>query len=146
MIKRRDLAGKGIGLLVCRRDGDGEAEMLRHRGHRGYDQQRIGRGRLHALLERAFYAAAMRVEHAEHVGNEEAIEQARLQGLGRIDPVIELAIAMRLIVGMPPCAHGRMADGRLLEAVEADQLLHGCQPVVASGRDGSAFHSSNEPS
>lgn len=54
MVERRQLASQRIGLFIGCRDGDGEAQMLRRRRHGGYDQQRIGGGRLHALLERAF--------------------------------------------------------------------------------------------
>ena len=102
MIERRHASGEGKRRLVGKRHRDAEAEMLGDGGHGGDEQQRIVDGRLRRVLQRGVGASAEHVVDAQHVGQEEPVEQAALERLRQLNPTIEAAIVSRAIARMAP--------------------------------------------
>ncbi len=79
VIQRRHAPGEAIGRLVGEIHGDAEAEMRGRRRHRGDQQQRIVDRRLRGVGQRRARVAAEHIVDAEHVGEEQAVEQAALE-------------------------------------------------------------------
>jgi hypothetical protein len=96
MVERRHLAREQIWQLVERSDGDAEAEMPRRRRHGRDRQQRIVGRRLQPFAQGLVGIAAIDVENAERVGNEQTVELPALERLGELDPKGQLLIAVRL--------------------------------------------------
>jgi hypothetical protein len=81
MIERRHPARERIRRLIGQVHGDAEAEMLRRRGHRRHQQQRIVDRDLRGVRSAESAVAAEHVVDAEHVGEKQPVEQAALQRL-----------------------------------------------------------------
>ncbi len=91
LVQRGHAAGEGEGLLVGQVDGDAEAEMLRDGGHGGHQQQRVQQRHLHRVAQRRVRRAAMHVVDAQHVGQEQPVEQPALQQPSQAGPVRQRA-------------------------------------------------------
>ena len=108
--------------------GDAEAEMLGGRGHRGDEQERIGHRDLRPLPQRRLVGAAVDVVRAEHVGDEEAVEQAAFEEPGKLGPVPEVGVAVRPVRGVAPQSGGLVGHAVHVERVEADVPGHAITP------------------
>jgi hypothetical protein len=84
----------------------------------------VGR-RLQAFAQRLLRAAAIDIEDAKRVGDEQAVEFSAFERLGELDPERQLLVAVRLAVRMAPQARGSVGHGGALEAVEADSAVWG---------------------
>jgi hypothetical protein len=99
--------------------------VLRGRGHRRDQQQRVVHRHLHAATQRGVGIAAVDVVHADHVGQEQAVEQRRLQRAGQVRPVAQLVEAGRLVTRMGPQPLLDVADAIHVEGIEQDLAGHG---------------------
>ena len=61
---------------------------------------------------------------AHHVGQEDAVEQAVLQQLGELQPVVDVVEAVAVVVGMNPQPVNDVADAVHLEQVQVQVLRH----------------------
>ena len=105
-------------------DGNTEAEVAGDGGHRRDQQQGIEEWHLHRLAQRRRGIAAQHVVDAKHIGQEQPIEQAALQGPGKLGPVAEAVIFRRAVAGMRPHPVLNMADRRHVEGVQAEFTRH----------------------
>ena len=102
MVERRKFAGQLIGMLEGQVRGDAEAEMLGDERHGGYQQCRVGVGKLHGMVCGGVGIAAIDVVHAEHIRQEDAVEQPSLRGPGVVSPIFERVVVDRRIARMRP--------------------------------------------
>ena len=123
MVQGRHFAREQIRQLVERGDRDTEAKMLRRRRHGGDGEQRIVGRRLQSFAQGLVGTAAIDVENAKGVGDEQAVELPALERLGELDPEGQLLVAVRLAVRVPPQARRRMGHGGTFEAVETDAAI-----------------------
>ena len=79
VVERRHAPGEGVGVLEARGHGDAEAQVLGDRGHGRHHQRRIVDRHLRAGAQRRVGRAAVDVVDAEHVGDEDAVEEPALQ-------------------------------------------------------------------
>jgi hypothetical protein len=86
VVERGELAREQVRVLVGRGDRHANAQMLRDRGHGRHQQQRVGQRRLRSRAQRCVGTAAVRVELAERVGDEEAVEAAFFQRAPQAGP------------------------------------------------------------
>ncbi|GJE42416.1 hypothetical protein AEGHOMDF_1588 [Methylobacterium soli] len=127
VVEGREAPGEGVGRLVVDIDRDAEAQMLGGRRHGGDEQGRLVDGKLHGLPGGHIDAAAVNVVDADDVGDEEPVEQAALQKLGLLDPVIERVVIRRPVSRMGPESVVDVADAVHVERVQTD-LLTGRHP------------------
>ena len=124
VIQRGDLAGEGEGGHLQDRTRVGEAQMLGRHGHGRDERHRVVRRDLHGLHDRGLRPATIEVVGADHVGEEERVEAAFLEKLGKLDPgldPVELALARVL---PHPEAVLDVGDAVHRERVEVDALAH----------------------
>jgi hypothetical protein len=94
-------------------------------GHRRDQQHRVVHRHLHAAAQRRVGMAAVDVVHAHHVGQEDAVEQRRLQRAGHLGPVGQGVVAGGLVTRVRPQALLDVADTVHVEGVEQDLAGHG---------------------
>ena len=124
VIERRHAAREIIGRLerkVCRH---AEPEMPRCGGHRRDKEQRIVDGNLRRVRQSRACVAAEDVVDAQHVGDEQAVEQTSLQDLRQLDPIAQALVVARAVARMAPQPRRLMRDAVHLERVEPDFLEH----------------------
>ncbi len=92
VIERREAARQLVGVFVGEVGRDAEAEMFCHQRHRGDQQGRLGVGQLNGVTQRGLRAVAVDVVDAEHVGEEDAVEQAAFGRPGIIHPIVECVV------------------------------------------------------
>ena len=92
----------------------------RHQRHGAHQQERIIHRGLRALPEGGLVGAPVDVVGAEHVSDEDAVEQALLQSLREVGPVAEVLVAPGLIVRVAPQTGRLVAHTVHVERVEAD--------------------------
>ena len=102
MVERRHSPCETIGRLVGEVYRDTKAKVLRNLGHCGHQQHRIVYGHLNAMRQRCIRASAKDVIGAQHVGDEDAVEQA---------PSSSPAACSRW-TGRPAAARGPATGGR----------------------------------
>jgi hypothetical protein len=158
MVQGRHLTRKQTRQFVQRSDGDTETKMLSRRRHGGDGEQRIVGRRLQSLAEGLVGAAAIDVEDAESVGDEQAVEFPALKRLCELDPKGQFFVAVRLAVRVPPQARRRVGNGGAFETVEAYTAItchsnsqraahfEGPAQPVSIGSVSSGAHSCSEPS
>lgn len=123
MIERRKPARKRHRVLVGRACCDAEPEVLGDRGHHGGKLHRIIYRHLRAIADRGGIVAAVHVVGAEHVGDEDAVEEALLGDAGQVGPVLDVLVAPRLIFGVTPQARALVRGTVHVERVQTDLLV-----------------------
>ena len=124
VVERGEAAREQEGGLVGERDGNAETKMFGHRRHRGHQKQRIMRRQLDAVRDGGARRIAENVVRAEHVGQENAVEQTALPQPREIQPVRELGEVGRTVTRMPPQARREMHRRVHGESIEADFTGH----------------------
>ena len=124
MVERRHSPRKRIGRLERQIAGDAEAEILRHRRHRRDQKQRLVRRRLRGMAQCRVRATTEHVVDPEHVGQEQAIEAAALERLGKLDPVRQPVIFAGAVARMRPQPRRLMRHAVHGEGVEPDLFFH----------------------
>ena len=132
MVQRRHPAGERERRLVRRGEGDAEAQVPGDRGHGRHDEQRIVRRYLQPFADRGVGAAAECVVGAEHVREEDRVEPAALQQLGKLQPVLDVVEPLPVVAGQPPQPVGDVADAVHLEQVENQPLRLGHHATTAA--------------
>jgi len=108
------------GRLVGEVTGDAEAEMPRDRSHRRHQQQRVEQRHLHAATQCRVGSAVVDVVQAEHVGEEQPVEQAAFQQAREPGPVLQAQVVGTGVARMGPHALLDVAGRRHVERVEPD--------------------------
>lgn len=93
MVERRHAPGEGIGVLERHGCGDSEPEIFGRGRHRGNQLQRIVHRKLDAAPDRRIAAVAVDIVDSEHIGEEHRVDLAALEGLGHLDPVVDVEVA-----------------------------------------------------
>lgn len=83
VVERGHAPGERIGVFVGERESDAEAQVLGNPGHGWYQQQRVVDRYLHATAQGGFGAALVDVVDAQHIGDEQGVEQAAFEQAGQ---------------------------------------------------------------
>ncbi|MPL90041.1 hypothetical protein SDC9_36086 [bioreactor metagenome] len=124
VVGRAEPAREGIGMLERGRGGDADAQMPRRLGDRVGKLQRVVHRNLHALAQRLVETALVDIVIADHVGQEDRVEKARLQQPCEVGPVVEILVLPRAVARVAPQPGRLVPDAVHLEGVEADLLAH----------------------
>ena len=89
VVEGRHAPGEIEGRFVGQGDGDAEAEIAGRRGHRRDQKDRVVDRDLRAVAERRVGVAAEDVVDAEHIGEEDAVEEPALQRPRQFRPIAE---------------------------------------------------------
>ena len=128
MVERRYEPRERERMVLQRRTGEAEPEMLRGMGHGRNEQHRIVDRHLRSRLHRGVPIAAEHVVHSEHVGQEDRVELAAFQQLGEFDPAAEVGVVGHVVVVAHPQARRLMDHAIHVEGVEVDAFLHTISP------------------
>jgi len=109
-----------------------EAEMFGHIGHGRNELQGIVDGHLCRMAQSGVDIAVQHIINSEHIGDEEPIELAALQGLGEMDPIVEILVLPRLIARMPPEARRLVTHAVHVEGVQPDFAAHIVIPACST--------------
>jgi hypothetical protein len=131
MIERRHAAGEQERRLISQVAGHAEAEMRGGVCHRRHQRQRIEQRYLHGIAQRRVGLSLEHVVNAQHVGEEQPVEQPAFQRAGERHPMVERRVVGRMIARMRPHAMLDVADAGHVERVQADLtgLGHGAAVV-----------------
>src|SRR5882762_9801055 len=120
-------------MLERRGRRDAESEVRCRCRHSRHEKQRVVHRDLGSCAQRRLRSAAVYVVDAEHVGDEEAVEQAALEQFGEVGPVLEILITRGLRLGVSPRAGHNVGDAVHVERVEVDLTGHDWPPRAGSG-------------
>src|SRR5690606_15308879 len=84
---------------------------------------RVAHRDLRARAQRGIRRSAVDVVDAEHVGEEQHVDAARLERAREVQPVLERAVATRAVARVPPEPRGEVVRRVHAERVE-DDLAH----------------------
>ncbi len=129
VVEGGESARERIRMLESRPRGDAEAEVLGDRCHGRDQQQRIRDRDLGALPQRGLIGSAVDVVGAEHVRDEQAVEQPAFEEPGEVGPVAEVGVAVRLVRRVPPQSRRLVGDAVHVEGVETDLPGHAGAPA-----------------
>ena len=130
MVRGRKPARESVGMLERGRRRDADAEMLgRERNGRRQLQGIVDRN-LGCLLQRMKQRLLIDIVVADHIGDEDAVEDAALQRAAEILPVVEILVFVGAVSRMRPQARRLMPDTIHVERVEPD-LTHHCSAPVS---------------
>jgi hypothetical protein len=108
---------------------------------------------LHGVRDRCVGRPAVHVIDTEHIGREQRVEFAALEGSHQVDPVIERVVTIGAIARMRPQTGRLMPDTVHIEGVQADLLRHlvplapagcGTYTVDDDGRSGGSDHDGHQ--
>ena len=125
VVKRGELAGQCVGLFVGQRAGHREPEVLGHRRHRGDLHERVVQRDLVGVQQCRGAGVLVDVVDSQHVGQEEGVEAAGLEGLCQGSPVFEGVVGIRLIFRVAPEPGALVGRGGHVEGIEGNALCHG---------------------
>ena len=137
VIERREAAREQVRMFEGHCGSHTEAHVLGDCCHRRDGTERIVHRNLRSILERHLGRAAIDIVYTDHIGDEQAIEMPALELDGHVGPVIEVVIARRLTLRVPPGPRRLVGDACHVECVQDDSLLvtHTLSPWwIHSGR------------
>jgi hypothetical protein len=118
VIERGHAPGEGVRVLVGQRKGHAEAQVLGHAGHRRHQQQRVVHRHLHAAAQGRLGAALVDVVDAQHVGDEQCVEQAAFEQAGQVGPVVQAVERHAGVARMAPQAGDWWLAAFMLKALK----------------------------
>ena len=124
VVERRHAAGEQEGRFVSEVRRHAKAQVLGDGSHRRDQQGRVVDRHLHRAAQCRIGVAAQHVIDAQHVGKEDAVEQASLQLARVLGPVAEVEIARRLVARMGPQPLLDMAHAVHVEGIEMNLSAH----------------------
>ncbi|EGE61080.1 hypothetical protein RHECNPAF_1260059 [Rhizobium etli CNPAF512] len=119
---------EGIGVLERDGSGDADAEMFGGECNRRRELDRIIDRNLRRLMDGVVVVGLVDVVIANHVGDEDAIEDSLFERPGKILPVVQILVFPGFVTGMGPKAGRLVADAVHVEGVEVYLLGHSSIP------------------
>ena len=124
VIERREPPRHEVGRFITERHRHAEAEIARHGGHGGHEEQRVVRRQLRSPRNRRPRVAAVHIIRSEHVRQKHAVEQPALQQTRQIEPQRQPVELRRPVARMTP-QPGRLMNERVHhEGIQQDRLCH----------------------
>lgn len=122
-------------MLVGQVDGDPEAEMTGRERQRRDQQQGVVDRDLHRIAQGGIRRAAEDVVNAQHVGQEQPVEEPAFERAGERHPGLQRVIGVRPVARVAPQTGRLVRHAVHLESIEADLLGHGLRTLPNDGCD-----------
>lgn len=123
MIECREALRQQERRLKRRRCRDTKREVLGHGGHGRDGDRRVRHGPLRGAPDAIVQGPFVRVVPAVRVGEEQGVDASSLKQFREIDPVLQVSLGGRFVLGVLPLARRQVPDRTHVECVEEDSIF-----------------------